>query len=112
MSKKLIPFYKNTLFIFYSIFQYESRSVIHHIYICQCIGYVFRFAIRTSSRNHPKPFVVQKYWFMAFLYYTQIRNIKDVSYIHSQHSSPIIYMILAILLAGKRTNNEDKFNED
>ena len=49
---------------------------------------------------------------MAFLYYTQIRNIKDVSYIHSQHSSPIIYMILAILLAGKRTNNEDKFNED
>ena len=107
MSKKLISFYKNTLFIFYSIFQYESRAV-----ICQCIGYVFRFAIRTSSWNHPKPFVVEKYWFMAFLYYTQIRNIKDVSYIHIQHWSPIIYMILVILLAGKRTNNEDKFNED
>ena len=49
---------------------------------------------------------------MAFLYYTQIRNIKEVSYIHIQHWSPIIYMILVILLAGKRTNNEDKFNED
>ena len=29
MSKKLISFYKNTLFIFYSIFQYESRAVIY-----------------------------------------------------------------------------------
>ena len=49
---------------------------------------------------------------MAFLYYTQIRNIKDVSYIHIQPWSPIINIILVILLAGKRTNNEDKFNED
>ena len=30
--KKLIFFYKNTLFIFYSIFQYESRAVHRYVY--------------------------------------------------------------------------------
>lgn len=90
-----------------------SRYLYIHPYICQFISYVFSIVIRTLFWKHPKPNVVQKYLFMAFLYYTQTRNTKYVYYIHIQHWSPIIYIILVrILLARKRTNNEDKFNED
>ena len=54
MSKKLISFYKNTLFIFYSIFQYESRAVTS----------IYGSALDMYSDllyEHRKNIVVQKY---------------------------------------------------
>ena len=112
-NKNVFSFTKLLYLYFIQYFNMNLEPLYIHPYICQFISYVFSIVIRTLFWKHPKPNVVQKYLFMAFLYYTQTRNTKYVYYIHIQHWSPIIYIILVrILLARKRTNNEDKFNED
>ena len=118
MSNKNVFSFAKLLYLYFIQYFNMNREPLYihlyiHPYICQFILYVFSIVIRTLFWKHTTPNVVQKYLFMAFLYYTQTRNKKYVFYIHIQHWSPIIYIILVrILLARKRTNNEDKFNED